>query len=150
MAAKDTNKSQDVEENGRLITESIIEQSEDDEDHDHETHKHKKPENARQLTKKKYRGLIFICSETQQKTHKTTVSIDKEVSEIKENKNPVEVLKRNLVNENNVPDSVELRKMQKPKKDINFDLLLLSIKTETAELILKNVIYLHFNSTPCF
>ena len=49
MTAKDTNKSQDVEENGRLITESIIEQSEDDDDHDHEAHKHKKPRNARHL-----------------------------------------------------------------------------------------------------
>ena len=94
--------------------------------------------------------IFFIFSETQQKTHKTTASIEKAISEIKENKNPVEVFKRNLVIENNVPDSVELRKMQKPQKDINFDLLLLSIKNETAELILKNVIYLLFFKTFCY
>ena len=60
MATKDTNKSQEVEENGRLITESIIEQSEDDEDHDHEAHHHKKPRNARQLIFKKILWIDFF------------------------------------------------------------------------------------------
>jgi hypothetical protein len=48
-------------------------------------------------------------------------------------------LKRNSVLENNVPDSVELRKLQQPKKPINYEQIFQSLKNETAELILKNV-----------
>jgi len=65
-----------------------------------------------------------------------TNSIDKE---IKENAERNQILKRNLALENNIPDSVELRKLQKPKKEINYDQIQQNIKNETAELILRNV-----------
>ena len=63
FTAKDSNKNQENDENGRLITESIIEQSEDDEDHDHNehaAHQHKTKQNSRQINKNHSNLINFL------------------------------------------------------------------------------------------
>ena len=80
-------------------------------------------------------NFIFF-SDVDQKTHKVTTSIERNID-----KNKILKMNSDLENKTLTDQSNRVSEVKKPKKskEINYEQLLQEIKAETAELILKNV-----------